>query len=64
MASAASHNILTYSSTTFYQEKTNSQAGAAILERFEVGIPGGLTTTQRDRIRQAAESFARDRTKA
>ncbi|UOQ74701.1 hypothetical protein [Hymenobacter cellulosilyticus] len=41
--------------------RTNVQEASAILTRFERGIPGGLTTTQRDQIRQAAESYARDR---
>ncbi|UOQ55446.1 hypothetical protein [Hymenobacter cellulosivorans] len=42
--------------------RTNVQQGSAILTRFERGIPGGLTTTQRDQIRQAAESYANNRT--
>ncbi|PJJ59268.1 hypothetical protein [Hymenobacter chitinivorans] len=45
---------------TVQQGSTSTQA-AAILNRFEQGIPGGLTTSQRDQIRQAAESYARDR---
>ncbi|SHJ81040.1 hypothetical protein SAMN02745146_0223, partial [Hymenobacter daecheongensis DSM 21074] len=44
--------------TTTLQQSTTAQA-AAILNRFEQGIPGGLTTTQRDQIRQAAESYVR-----
>jgi GH24 family phage-related lysozyme (muramidase) len=37
------------------------QAAAGIVARFERGIEGGLTSTQRDGVRQAAESYVRDR---